>query len=137
MQALIRPSPGGTPGQSRSMSPPQAWAIILASCGLVCATAADETISSAAPSASPTPFAIVASPQLLGRSQSVVRHLLTLPQAPADGPKIAAVCARPAGRCAEREPDSLRHPRLSPLPGCSQSVVPPAAPAPPTPGGAP
>src|SRR3954470_22414269 len=65
MHALIRPSPGGTPGHSRSMSLPQAWAITLASWAI----AADETSSSAAPSARPIPFIIVASPDFVDSSR--------------------------------------------------------------------
>src|SRR5262249_49261862 len=34
MQALMRPSPGGTPAQSRSISEPQAFASVMASCAI-------------------------------------------------------------------------------------------------------
>src|SRR4051812_30874245 len=70
MPALIRPSPGGTPGHSRSMSLPQAWAITLASWAI----AADETSSSAAPSARPNPFVIVTSPDLVDSSRRLAPH---------------------------------------------------------------
>src|SRR3954452_10116522 len=64
MQALIRPSPGGTPGQVGFTSPAQALASpSLPACGVAaCAIAADET-SSATPSARPVPFAIATCPR--------------------------------------------------------------------------
>src|SRR4051812_38917340 len=57
--ALIRPSPGGTPWQNRSMSAPQALAITICSC----AFAADAASTSTTPSARPVTFAIIASPR--------------------------------------------------------------------------
>src|SRR4051794_27678829 len=87
--ALIRPSPGGTPGQNRSMSAPQALAITMASA----AFAAGAASSSTTPSAKPVRFAIVASP----RSQDG-------PQA-AGGPQLAATRGPSPGQASARPLD--------------------------------